>query len=175
MPVSGRHDSDDVDVLPVLAALDPETQQVAEAPRPLGTRSLRHFLPSRRCGKRVVGGTRLTDGALAAGNFFAPTLITNASRDMLFTDEETFGPVAFVQAFDTEEEVIGKANDTQYGLAAYVLTRDLDRALRVCEAIRAGTVALHDDVPSNTIAPFGGFKMSGLGRECSTEGIEAFL
>ncbi len=126
-------------------------------------------------GKLVAGGTRLADGAMAAGNFFAPTLITNTSRDMLFADDETFGPVAFVQAFDTEEEVIGKANDTQYGLAAYVLTRDLDRALRVCEAIRAGTVALNDDVPSNTIAPFGGFKMSGLGRECSTEGIEAFL
>ncbi len=85
-------------------------------------------------------------------------------RNQIITDDEIYGPVPFVQAFDTEEEMIGKANDTQHGLAAYALIRNLERALGIYKAIRAGT-----------IGPFGGFKMSGLGRACSIEGIEAFL
>ncbi len=126
-------------------------------------------------GKLLVGGNRLTAGDYAKGNFYEPTLISETRRDMMFMDDETFGPVAFVMTFDTEAEAIEKANDTEFGLAAYVFTRDYGRALRVSEAINAGTVALNDDVPSTTIAPFGGYKMSGLGRECGSEGIDAFL
>jgi succinate-semialdehyde dehydrogenase/glutarate-semialdehyde dehydrogenase len=89
--------------------------------------------------------------------------------------EETFAPVAPVAVFDDEDEVIRRANDTEYGLAAYVFTENLNRAWRVAEALEAGTVGVNDSVPSTSQCPFGGMKQSGLGRELGTEGLDAFL
>ncbi|HEY3129393.1 MAG TPA: NAD-dependent succinate-semialdehyde dehydrogenase [Acidobacteriota bacterium] len=121
------------------------------------------------------GGQRLRGEKFDRGYFVAPTVLTNVSDDMLCMCEETFGPMIPVVPFSDELQAIGRANNTKYGLAAYVHTRDIGRAFRVAEAVEAGTVAVNDDVPSTTIAPFGGVKQSGLGRECGVEGIEAFL
>jgi succinate-semialdehyde dehydrogenase/glutarate-semialdehyde dehydrogenase len=89
--------------------------------------------------------------------------------------EEIFGPVAPVVSFDSEEEALGLANDTEFGLVAYVFTRDLDRALRVSEQLDTGMVGLNQGIVSNPAAPFGGVKHSGLGREGGRLGIEEFL
>jgi succinate-semialdehyde dehydrogenase/glutarate-semialdehyde dehydrogenase len=89
--------------------------------------------------------------------------------------EEVFAPVAVVAAFDSEQEAIEKANDTEYGLAAYAFTRDLSRGLRLAESLEAGTIGLNDAVPSTSNCPFGGFKESGWGRELGCEGLDAFL
>ena len=89
--------------------------------------------------------------------------------------EEIFGPVAPIVSFDTEEEAIRQANDTEYGLIAYVFTRDISRGLRVLEALDTGMVGLNQGVTSNTAAPFGGVKESGFGREGGAEGIEEYV
>jgi succinate-semialdehyde dehydrogenase / glutarate-semialdehyde dehydrogenase len=109
------------------------------------------------------------------GNFFQPTVITGATTDMAFANEETFGPLAPIFKFDTEEEVIAKANDTPFGLAAYFYARDLGRVFRVAEALEAGIVAVNSGVASNELAPFGGVKQSGLGREGSHHGLDEYL
>jgi succinate-semialdehyde dehydrogenase/glutarate-semialdehyde dehydrogenase len=119
----------------------------------------------------VVGGGRLGE----RGNFLVPTLLANVSRDARCYREEIFAPIAALYPFDTEEEVVGWANDTEYGLAAYVFTTDLNRAFRVSEALEAGTVGVNDPVPSTSNSPFGGFKQSGWGRELGSEGIDAYL
>jgi succinate-semialdehyde dehydrogenase/glutarate-semialdehyde dehydrogenase len=121
------------------------------------------------------GGARVNGEKFDRGYFVAPTVLTNVSDNMLCMCEETFGPMIPVVAFSDENEAIRRANSTEYGLAAYIHTRDLGRAFRVAEALESGTVAINDDVPSTTIAPFGGVKQSGLARECSIEGIEAFM
>ena len=95
--------------------------------------------------------------------------------DMLVATEETFGPVAPLLAFQDEDEVIRRANNTPYGLAAYYYTRDLGRAMRVAEALEYGLVGCNDPMPASPTAPFGGFKESGLGREGGHEGIDAFV
>jgi succinate-semialdehyde dehydrogenase/glutarate-semialdehyde dehydrogenase len=123
----------------------------------------------------LTGGARLTDGALAKGHFFAPTLLSGVTPEMKIYREETFGPVAPVIAFDTEEEVLAMANDTTYGLAAYVYTRDIGRAWRAMEALRFGIVGINDINPTAAAAPFGGMKESGLGREGGHEGIDEYL
>lgn len=125
--------------------------------------------------KLETGGSRLTGPDFDPGFFFAPTVLTGIEDQMRCMVEETFGPVAPIASFRTEEEVIERANGTRYGLAAYLFTRDLGQALRVGEALEAGTVGLNDPVPSTVVAPFGGFKESGIGRECGSEGLEAFL
>jgi succinate-semialdehyde dehydrogenase/glutarate-semialdehyde dehydrogenase len=89
--------------------------------------------------------------------------------------EEIFGPLAPIAVFKAFDEVIEKANNTEYGLSAYAYTSSLTTAFQVGEALEAGTIGINDEVPSTTIAPFGGFKQSGLGRECGQEGLEAFL
>ena len=89
--------------------------------------------------------------------------------------DETFAPVAYVNVFDTEAEVIARANDTRYGLAAYVFTRDLDRAFRLMDALEAGMIGINDPVPTTSNAPFGGSKQSGWGRELGTDGMDAYL
>jgi succinate-semialdehyde dehydrogenase / glutarate-semialdehyde dehydrogenase len=89
--------------------------------------------------------------------------------------EEIFGPVAPVGSFSSEEEAIARANDTEYGLVAYVFTRDIKRALRVCEGLETGMVGLNQGMVSNAGAPFGGVKQSGIGREGGKEGLEEFL
>jgi len=123
------------------------------------------------------GATVLTGGAEhgGAGYFYAPTVLTGVPADARMAGEEIFGPVAPLTPFTTEEEVVAAANDTPYGLVAYVYTNDLRRALRVGEAIETGMVGLNQGVVSNPAAPFGGVKESGLGREGGSVGIDEFL
>lgn len=125
-------------------------------------------------GKLLTGGKRkLIEGL--NGYFYEPTLIGDAHEDMLICDEETFGPVAPILSFASEEEVIEKANDSVYGLAAYVFTRDLSRSYRVSEALEYGIVGINDALPGAPQAPFGGWKESGMGREGGYYGLEPFL
>jgi succinate-semialdehyde dehydrogenase/glutarate-semialdehyde dehydrogenase len=119
----------------------------------------------------VVGGS-IPDGR---GYFFEPTVLKNITDDARVLKEEIFGPVAPVKDFSTEEEAIAAANDTEFGLVAYVFTRDIKRALRVCEGLETGMVGLNQGMVSNVGAPFGGVKQSGLGREGGHWGIEEFL
>jgi succinate-semialdehyde dehydrogenase/glutarate-semialdehyde dehydrogenase len=118
----------------------------------------------------------LGGGAHPAGRcFFAPTLLTGVTPAMAIVHEEIFGPVATVQTFTDEESVVVAANATQYGLAAYFYTKDLRRAWRVAERIEAGMVGINVGMMSSAVAPFGGIKQSGHGREGSKYGIEEFL
>ena len=121
--------------------------------------------------KALVGGHKL-DGQ---GYFFEPTVLADVPEEARLLKEEIFGPVAPVTAVDSEEEAIAKANDTEYGLVAYVYTRDLKRALRVCEGLETGMVGLNQGMVSNAGAPFGGWKQSGIGREGGNEGIHEYL
>ncbi|WP_436411661.1 NAD-dependent succinate-semialdehyde dehydrogenase [Variovorax ginsengisoli] len=115
-----------------------------------------------RRGAQVLCGAEAHDGP---GYFYRPTVLTNVPRDAEMAHEEIFGPVAPISRFDTEGEAIELANDTEYGLAAYVYTRDLARGLRVCGRIESGMIALNRGLVSDPAAPFGGVKQSGLGRE----------
>ena len=118
-----------------------------------------------------MGGKRHSLGH----SFFEPTILTNVTQNMAVAKEETFGPVAPLFKFDTEEEVIGYANDTEFGLASYFYSRDIGRVFRVSEALEYGMVGVNSGLISNEIAPFGGVKQSGLGREGSKYGIEDYL
>lgn len=109
------------------------------------------------------------------GNFYPATVLTDVTGDARILKEEVFGPVAPITGFDTEEEGIAAANNTEYGLAAYIYTQSLDRALRVAEGIESGMVGVNRGVISDAAAPFGGIKESGFGREGGTEGIEEYL
>ncbi len=120
---------------------------------------------------RVVGG-EIPDGR---GYFYPPTVLAGVPDGARMLKEEIFGPVAPVSAFDSEEAAIEAANDTEFGLVAYVFTRDVKRALRVCEALDTGMVGLNQGMVSNAGAPFGGVKQSGIGREGGNEGIEEYL
>jgi succinate-semialdehyde dehydrogenase / glutarate-semialdehyde dehydrogenase len=122
-------------------------------------------------GQVLVGGDAI-DGP---GYFYRPTVLADVPRDARMQREEIFGPVAPVTSFDTQDEALAAANDTQYGLVAYVYTRDLARAVRVCERLEAGMVGLNQGIVSNPAAPFGGVKHSGLGREGGRVGIDEFL
>ncbi|WP_313443159.1 NAD-dependent succinate-semialdehyde dehydrogenase [Novosphingobium sp.] len=121
------------------------------------------------------GGRLLAGGARQEGLFFPPTLIADVPRDALVASEETFGPLAAVIRFQTEEEAIGLANDTEFGLAAYAYTRDIGRAMRVAGALEYGMVGLNEAAISTEVAPFGGIKASGMGREGSRHGITDYL
>ena len=123
----------------------------------------------------TVGGKRMEVDGLDGKTFFAPTVLADVTPEMLISYEETFGPVAAVMLFDDEDEVIAKANDTDYGLAAYVYTNDLSTAIRVTEKLRFGMVGVNDINPTSASAPFGGVKASGLGREGGYEGIDEYL
>ncbi len=123
----------------------------------------------------TTGGGPLTEGALASGKFYAPTVLADVTPEMLIYREETFGPVAAIVPFDTEEEAIAMANDTEYGLAAYIYTRDISRAMRTFERLRFGIIGINDINPTSAAAPFGGMKDSGMGREGAEEGIEEYL
>jgi len=109
------------------------------------------------------------------GNFFTPTLVNQASSDMLVASEETFGPLAAVFPFDDEEDAVAMANDTPFGLAAYFYSRDLSQVWRVGEALEYGIVGVNTGLISNAAAPFGGVKESGLGREGGHQGLDEFL
>ena len=110
-----------------------------------------------------------------AGNFFQPTIVTGATQDMAFATDETFGPLAPLFKFDTEDDVIAMANDTIFGLASYFYAKDLSRVYKVAEALEYGIVGINTGIISTEVAPFGGVKQSGLGREGSHYGIEEFL
>jgi succinate-semialdehyde dehydrogenase/glutarate-semialdehyde dehydrogenase len=124
-----------------------------------------------RGAKALVGG-HARDGA---GYFYDPTVLTDVPGDARLLSEEIFGPVAPVKGFGDEDEAIAAANDTEYGLVAYVYTSNLKRALRVCEKLETGMVGLNQGMVSNAAAPFGGIKQSGFGREGGPEGIEEYL
>ena len=121
------------------------------------------------------GGRRLTEDGLDNGCFYAPTLLSGVTSEMLIYREETFGPVAAVIPFDEEDDVIAMANDTEYGLAAYVYTQNLSRALRTFEDLNFGIIGINDINPTSAAAPFGGMKESGLGREGAREGLDEYL
>jgi len=123
----------------------------------------------------LTGGRRLIENELALGRFYAPTVLTGVTPDMEIYNEETFGPIAPVIAYESEEEVIKAANATVYGLASYVYTNDIARATRISEALQFGIVGINDINPTAAGAPFGGVKYSGLGREGATQGIEEYL
>jgi succinate-semialdehyde dehydrogenase/glutarate-semialdehyde dehydrogenase len=110
-----------------------------------------------------------------AGSYYPHTIVDDVSPDSPLVTQEIFGPVAPVVGFDTEDEVLAWANASEYGLASYVFTRDLDRAVRVAERLDTGMVGLNRGVLSNVAAPFGGWKSSGYGREGGSEGIEEYL
>lgn len=123
----------------------------------------------------VCGGRRLTKDNLDRGYFYAPTILADVTPQMLIFREETFGPVAPIIAFDSEEEVLALANDTNYGLAAYIYTNNLSRAMRMFEALNFGIIGINDINPTAAAAPFGGMQESGLGREGGREGIDEYL
>ena len=155
----GRGIEDDVDVGPLID--DDQRSKVAELVDDAVGKGA----------KALVGGSAV-DGA---GYFYEPTVLSQVPPNARVLSEEIFGPVAPVATFDSEEDAIAAANDTDYGLVAYVFTRDLKRALRVCEGLETGMVGLNQGMVSNAGAPFGGVKQSGIGREGGNEGIEEYL
>ena len=156
--------------------MDPETDIGSLINEETAHKFLKHVGEAENRGARLLyGGRRITDGPLSSGNFVTPAVLTEVSDDMLCMCEETFGPLAPISSFKDIDEVIERANRTEYGLAAYLYTTDLKTAFYLSEKLEAGTIGVNDDVPSITIAPFGGMKQSGLGRECGVEGLEAFM
>ena len=128
----------------------------------------------KRGARLVTGGHYLTDGAYAKGFFYAPAVLLDVTDDMAIAQEEIFGPAAPILIFDTEEEVIRRANATRFGLAAYFYTRDMTRLVRVAEQLEYGLVGANDAAGYTHEIPFGGFKESGIGREGGHEGIEEY-
>ena len=123
-------------------------------------------------GARVLCGGGAVDGP---GYFFEPTVLAGVPGDARLLREEIFGPVAPIATFDTEDEAVAAANDTEYGLVSYMFTRDVKRALRVAERLETGMIGLNQGLVSNAGAPFGGVKQSGIGREGGNEGIHEYL
>jgi succinate-semialdehyde dehydrogenase/glutarate-semialdehyde dehydrogenase len=123
-------------------------------------------------GSRVVTGGNPIAGP---GYFYEPTVLADVGSGARVLGEEIFGPVAPITTFESEDDAVAAANDTEYGLVAYVFTRDLKRALRVCERLETGMIGLNQGLVSNAGAPFGGVKASGVGREGGNEGIGEYL
>lgn len=123
-------------------------------------------------GAKVLAGGK---PHVLGGSFFEPTVLGDVTPAMLVARDETFGPLAPIFRFDTEAEAIAMANDTEFGLASYVYTRDLGRAWRVSEALEYGMVGVNEGLISTEAAPFGGVKQSGLGREGSKYGIDDYI
>jgi len=119
----------------------------------------------------IEGGNRHTLGGL----FYQPTIVSGVTSDMAFATEEIFGPVAPIFKFSTEDEVIALANATEFGLAAYFYARDLGRVFRVAEGLEYGMVCINDGILSTEVAPFGGVKESGNGREGSKYGMDEYV
>lgn len=122
-------------------------------------------------GRILTGGKRHEKG----GSFFQPTVIADANRDMLVFREETFGPMAPLIRFKTDEEVLEMANDSEFGLASYFYSRDISRIWKLAEGLESGLVGVNVGVMATEVAPFGGFKQSGVGREGSKYGVEDYL
>jgi succinate-semialdehyde dehydrogenase/glutarate-semialdehyde dehydrogenase len=129
----------------------------------------------RRGARVAAGGGPLTEGPLARGYFYAPTVLLDVTDDMRVCREEIFGPVAPVATFAHEDEVVRRANDTSFGLAAYFYTRDMARLVRVSERLEYGLVGANDAAGYTHEIPFGGFKESGLGREGGHDGLEEYM
>jgi len=158
---NGMHDGVGVGPLVNNAAVDKVAAQVEDA---------------REKGAGIpVGGYRMTDDGLDNGYFYAPTLLTDVTPDMTVYREETFGPVAPVVVYDDVDEVIELANDTHYGLAAYIYTQNLKTAIKAFEALRFGIIGINDVNPTSAAVPFGGMGDSGLGREGGHEGLDEYL
>jgi succinate-semialdehyde dehydrogenase/glutarate-semialdehyde dehydrogenase len=131
-----------------------------------------HVADALKHGARIVlGGKRHGRG----GNFYEPTILANVTQEMMVAREETFGPIAPLFKFKTEADAIAMANDTPFGLAAYFYSRDVGRVWRVAEALECGIIGINEGIISNEVAPFGGYKQSGLGREGSHHGVEEYL
>jgi succinate-semialdehyde dehydrogenase/glutarate-semialdehyde dehydrogenase len=129
-------------------------------------------------GDAIDRGARLIAGGKPhekAGLFFEPTIVADVHHEMLVMREETFGPLAAVMPFTSEEEVIAAANDTDFGLAAYFYARDIGRVWRVAEKLEYGMVGVNTGLIANEVTPFGGVKQSGLGREGSKYGMDEYL
>jgi succinate-semialdehyde dehydrogenase/glutarate-semialdehyde dehydrogenase len=134
----------------------------------------RHVDDAKAKGGRVlVGGQRIS--TLGSGQFFEPTVVADATADMLCAREETFGPFAPVFKFETEQEAIDAANNTEFGLASYFYSRDIGRIYRVAEALEYGMVGINVGILATEHVPFGGVKQSGLGREGSHHGMDDYL
>ena len=136
------------------------------------TKALEHIQDAVTRGARLLCGGKRID---RKGFFLEPTVLADVPADAVCMSEETFAPVAPVVPFDTEAEVIERANNSPYGLSAYAFTRDLKRTFRLMEALEAGTIGINDGVPTTSNCPFGGVKQSGWGRELGVEGMDAFL
>ncbi len=155
----GRGTEDGVDVGPLID--DAQQAKVAELVEDAVSK-----------GATCVTGGRKPEGA---GYFYEPTVLTGVTADARVLSEEIFGPVAPIATFSSDEDAIAAANKTEFGLVSYVFTRDLKRALRVCEALETGMIGLNQGLVSNAGAPFGGVKQSGTGREGGNEGIAEYL
>ncbi len=125
--------------------------------------------------KVITGGSILTDENLSKGNFYAPTILSGVTEEMKIYREETFGPVAPIIIYTDQDDIFAMANDTHYGLAAYVYTENLSAAMHAFEALNFGIIGINDINPTSAAAPFGGMNESGLGREGAREGIEEYL
>jgi len=126
----------------------------------------------------VKKGARVATGGkrhILGGSYFEPTVLTNVPNEALIFSDETFGPVAPLFRFESEEEAIAMANDTPFGLAAYLYARDVGRIFRVVDSLEFGMVGVNEGMISTEVAPFGGVKNSGLGREGSKYGVEDYL
>ena len=123
----------------------------------------------------LCGGHRMMDNGLEKGSFYSPTVLTGVTTDMQIYREETFGPVAAVMTYDDDDDLLAMANDTNYGLAAYVYTNNTSTAMRTFEGLKFGIVGINDINPTAAAAPFGGVKDSGLGREGGSQGIDEYL
>ena len=123
-------------------------------------------------GAKVLTGGQAPSGK---GYFYPPTVLTDVPDGATMLNEEIFGPVASIQSFRSEDEVIRRANDTEYGLVAYLYTKDLSRGMRVSEKLDFGMIGLNRGLVSDPAAPFGGTKQSGIGREGAHEGMMEFL
>ena len=158
--------------LKVGSGLDPDTQQGPLIDANAVAKVEEHIADALAKGAKVLtGGHRHALG----GSFFEPTVLANVTQDMLVAHEETFGPLAPVVRFETEEEAVAMANDTEFGLAAYFYSRDHSRVWRVAEALETGMVGVNSGLLSTEVAPFGGIKQSGLGREGSRYGIDEYV
>ncbi|WP_249584005.1 NAD-dependent succinate-semialdehyde dehydrogenase [Pseudomonas viridiflava] len=161
-----------VSTMRVGSALDGDTEQGPLINAAALAKVEAHVADALEKGARLLcGGRRHALG----GTFYEPTVLTEAESDMLIAQEETFGPVAACFRFKDETEVLQRANDTPYGLSAYVYSRDIGRVWRMAEGLEAGMVGINEGIISTEVAPFGGIKASGLGREGSRYGLEDYL
>lgn len=171
-----RRYAEAVKALRVGNGLDPETQIGPLIDAAALQKVEEHVSDAKAKGAKVLtGGHRLHGAGYDGGYFYAPTVLVDVTDDMKIVHEETFGPVAPVMTFTTEDEVVARANATNYGLAAYIFTRDLGRTIRVSENLQFGMVGVNETTLALPQAPFGGIKESGFGREGGRHGLEAYL